>query len=188
MSNFTQAATLLRTEIPLQHTWTFWFDKNAPATSESEYAANLVPLHSVSTVQDFWRAYNNITGPDELLNRNSLYFMKQGIRPMWEDPKNERGGCLAFRVNKSETATVWRELLMLLIGEQLDGYISPADEICGLSVGARWNTDIVQIWNARADMFKMEPVLKQLGETLKDTELQSCYYKAHKEHHAFSKK
>jgi hypothetical protein len=41
-----------------------------------------------------------------------------------EDPANEKGGCFTFRIEKKETPKVWPELLMLLVGEQLDGIIA----------------------------------------------------------------
>jgi hypothetical protein len=44
--------------------------------------------------------------------------------PYREDPHNENGGAWHFRVNKKDTTLVWREVLMMLIGEQFDDSIS----------------------------------------------------------------
>ncbi|KAI9594861.1 translation initiation factor eIF 4e-like domain-containing protein [Syncephalis fuscata] len=183
-----KAATLLRMEMPLQHSWVFWMDTYNPGITSGNYEANLEPIYLIHTVQDFWRAYNNTTKPVDLKNRDNIHFTKKGIKPLWEDPANEKGGCLTFRVNKTETSTVWSELLMLLIGEQLDGSINTGDEVCGLSVGSRWNSDIIQLWNSRADLFNEKAVVKKIKETLGNVELQLPYYKPHKEHDAFTKK
>ncbi|RKP25212.1 translation initiation factor eIF 4e-like domain-containing protein [Syncephalis pseudoplumigaleata] len=183
-----KTVSLVRMEIPLQHTWTFWMDTYSTGITSSNYEANLKPLYEVKTVQDFWRAYNNTTEPQKLHNRNNIHFMKRDIKPLWEDPANEKGGCFTFRIDKKETAKVWPELLMLLIGEQLDGIIVSGDEVCGLSVGSRWNSDVIQLWNARADLFNEKAITKKIKDTLGSVELQLPYYKPHKEHDAFTKK
>lgn len=144
-----------------------------------------MPLHTVDTVQDFWRVYNNIPGPEKLQNRCSIHFMKVGVKPLWEDPKNKQGGCWSFRVRKEESGMVWRETLMALIGEQLDGTLTPGDEIVGISVGNRWNSDLFQLWNTRADLQKGSSVMKRITELLNNVELSAQYYKAHRDHAEF---
>ena len=51
------------------------------------------------------------------------------------------------------------------------------DEVCGLSVGSRWNSDVIQLWNSRADLFKEKVVIAKIKETLSETDLQLPYYK-----------
>ncbi|KAI8051230.1 translation initiation factor eIF 4e-like domain-containing protein [Syncephalis plumigaleata] len=181
-------ASLLRTEMPLQYTWTFWMDKYSTGITSNNYEANLKPKYIIRSVQEFWRAYNHIPELDKLHNRDNIHFMKMDIKPLWEDPANEKGGCYTFRIEKKETSKVWPELLMLLIGEQLDGIIAADDQVCGLSVGSRWNSDVIQLWNARADLFNEKAVAKKIRDTLGNVELQLPYYKPHKEHDAFTKK
>ena len=72
---------------------------------------------------------------------------------------------------------VWRETLMALIGEQLDGTLTPGDEIVGISVGNRWNSDLFQLWNTRADLQKGSSVMKRITELLNNVELSAQYYK-----------
>ncbi|KAG0249018.1 hypothetical protein BG011_009665, partial [Mortierella polycephala] len=62
--------------------------------------------------------------PERLTLRCSLHFIHKGVKPLWEDPKNEHGGAWNFRTAKGDTAFVWRELLMALIGEQFEDTIS----------------------------------------------------------------
>lgn len=51
--------------------------------------------------------------------------MHKGVKPLWEDPQNERGGAWNFRIAKASTPVVWRELLMALVGEQFEDTIAP---------------------------------------------------------------
>jgi len=172
---------------PLANEWTFYHDKYVPNASPEEYEENLKSVATVNTVQNFWEVYNNILGPEQLQLRSSLHFMKNGIRPVWEDPRNENGGAWSFKVNKSSTAMVWRELLMFLIGEQFEEYVAADDDVFGLSVSSRYNADIFTIWNKNSNANEKAKVVEKLKETLDPVELQSPYYKAHKEHAAFKK-
>ena len=72
--------------------------------------------------------YNNTAGPEKLALRCSLHFMHKGVKPLWEDPQNERGGAWNFRIAKASTPVVWRELLMALIGEQFEDTIASGIE------------------------------------------------------------
>ncbi|KAK9711013.1 hypothetical protein K7432_008097 [Basidiobolus ranarum] len=187
--NITQnPSKLLKEAIPLQHEWTFWHDKFIYTQNTSEYETNLKDLYTVSTVQEFWSVYNNLFTPDKLQNRNSLHFMKKGIKPIWEDPKNEYGGSYCFRVKKEDSTLVWRELLMLIIGEQFEETILGEDEICGISVSSRWNADIIQIWNSNARYMNETGVFQKIKHSVKDMEFQATYYKAHKDHSDFKPK
>ncbi|CAJ0908361.1 6830_t:CDS:2 [Entrophospora sp. SA101] len=130
---------------------------------------------------------NNIKRPEHLQPRGSLHFMKNNILPIWEDPNNVNGGAWYFRVNKTDSARVWRELLMLLIGEQFEDHLLEDDDIFGLTVSSRATSDIFNIWNKNADASQHSTVLEKLKTSLSPTELQMPYYKAHSEHAAFKK-
>ena len=68
----------------------------------------------------------------------------------------------------------------------------PGDDLCGISLSIRYNSNLISIWHRRADL----PLSKaQLLQTVEDTispELKSLcvqknyYYKAHSEHAGFS--
>jgi hypothetical protein len=185
MSNLSQNISLLRTGVPLQHRWTFWLDKNISGVTDTDYEANLIPLHTVGTVQEFWYAYHSIGEPNETSSYKNLYFMKTGIKPLWEDAKNEKGGCLVLRIQKQDATVVWREMLMLLIGEQLDGCFDAEDEICGVFIGDRRHQTVIQLWNAKAHLFNQQLVLEKIKSVLNGIDIGMPHYKAHKEHQDF---
>ncbi|CAG8682359.1 11685_t:CDS:2 [Dentiscutata erythropus] len=172
---------------PLANKWTFYLFQHVANATPKEYEENLKKVAAVSTVQNFWHVYNNIIGPDKLAVRCALHFMKSDIHPAWEDPRNENGGAWSFRVSKANTVTVWRELLMMLIGEQFEDCVSKDDDIYGLTVSSRYNSDIFNIWNKNSAVNEEAKIMEKIKETLGSIELQSPYYKAHKEHAAFHK-
>ncbi|KAG0219893.1 DEAH-box ATP-dependent RNA helicase prp22 [Mortierella sp. NVP41] len=183
---------VITTKIPLKRNWTFWHDKFVANATPASYTDNQKTIAEADTVQSFWSVYNNTAGPERLALRCSLHFMHKGVKPLWEDPQNERGGAWNFRIAKASTPIVWRELLMALIGEQFEDTIAPGDEIFGLSVSARWSSDIFQIWNMNSSLKENSTVMDKVTQilasvdSLKDVEIQSPFYKAHKDHDHFN--
>ncbi|KAJ1976798.1 hypothetical protein H4R35_002552 [Dimargaris xerosporica] len=187
-----EVAQLLESDIPLQHRWAFWLDtfssnQQATPAAATEYEQYLKVVGTVGTVQEFWGAVNHMRGPETLKARQCYHFMKEGIKPVWEDPMNQNGGSYVFRVDKSYTPVVWRELLMALVGEQLNGCLLPNDVICGVSCSNRWNVDMFQVWHSNADC-QTPKVMEHLQSCLSDIPIKSPYYKAHRDHSGFKAK
>ncbi|KAI8644270.1 translation initiation factor eIF 4e-like domain-containing protein [Parasitella parasitica] len=170
-------------EIPLQNEWTFWYDKFVPNRPATEYEANLQVISSVKTVQKFWAVHNNIDGPDKLGFRSNFHFMKKGIKPIWEDPHNEYGGSYNFKINKQHSVIAWRDILVLLIGENMDWI---KNTVYGVSVSCRQNVDNYQIWTAHSNSKIDDELVKStLTELLYPADIQLFYFKMHKSHADF---
>ena len=40
---------------PLEHAWTFWFDNPTAKAKQAAWGSSMRPVHTFSTVEDFWR-------------------------------------------------------------------------------------------------------------------------------------
>ncbi|KAH0547547.1 hypothetical protein FGG08_000272 [Glutinoglossum americanum] len=176
--------------LPLRHIWQFWSDKHAPNTGDKSnaYEERLKPLETVSTIKVFWEILNNVD-PSRMYLRDSYHFFKKGVKPIWEDPRNITGGCWTFRVNKSISEAFWLEVLVLVVGEQLQEVVEKGDDICGVTISARFNSHLIMIWNRdgsnQASTNKvLERVLEMLTPRLKPLP-QNYYYKKHSDHQGF---
>jgi translation initiation factor 4E len=74
---------------------------------------------------------------------SDYHFFKEGIRPVWEDDENKRGGKWIMRLKKGVADRYWEELLMALIGDQ---FVEAADEVCGFVLSVRSGEDVFSIW------------------------------------------
>lgn len=65
---------------PLEHAWTFWFDNPQGKSKQATWGSSIRPIHTFSTVEDFWR----FPTPPPLLfpstTSPSLAFMNQYCR------------------------------------------------------------------------------------------------------------
>ena len=200
MRNFLQARLQKNRAPPLVHSWDFWHDRQAQqkqtngTPSETTYKDRLEVLANVDDVRKFWNVFNNFD-ISRLQLRDSVHLFHKGIRPVWEDVRNARGGAWTFRVPKQQAAEFWKEVCMMAIGEQLQSCVETErttfrDDICGVSLSVRFNSMLVQIWNrdgAHTEGIEriLGLVVENLSEELKPRE-GSFYYKKHSEHSGFT--
>ncbi|KIH46803.1 eukaryotic initiation factor 4E, partial [Ancylostoma duodenale] len=76
-----------------------------------------------------------------------VHFFKKGIKPVWEDEANLKGGKWILRLKKGLSSRIWENLLLAMAGEQF----LVGDEICGAVCSVRNQEDIVSLWNRTAD-------------------------------------
>jgi len=145
--------------VPLENSWCFWFDKYlGPGLTLSEYEASMKNLGSFSTVQEFWKYYNNITSASKLPPKTSYHLMKAGTKPLWEDEANMNGGSFSFRIHKELSDSAWLHILLGIIGEQFDEALNydSGDDICGVSISRRRDENVINIWHKRAAVVDKE--------------------------------
>lgn len=202
MRNFLQERLQKNRAPPLVHAWDFWHDRQErpqllPSngnSGEATYEDRLEILANVDDVRKFWNVFNNFD-VNRLPLRDSVHLFHKGVKPVWEDPRNAKGGAWTFRVPKAYAVQFWQEVCMMAIGEQLQNAVESErttfrDDICGVSLGVRFNSMLVQIWNRDGDhQAGIDGILKTISGSL-STELQpregSYYYKKHSEHAAFT--
>jgi hypothetical protein len=153
---------------PLVHSWEFWHDRQdrkksanddlasssntaletsshapPPQAAPKEGAADnyedrLVKLHAIADVKSFWQMFNNFD-VDALPLRDSIHLFHLGVKPVWEDPRNERGGAWTFRVPKDKARQFWQEICLMAIGESLQSAvesnrISELSPLCSITI------------------------------------------------------
>merc|ERR1711907_295022 len=155
------------TEHALEATWTFWYDKrgankSAKRGDSNAYESNLEAVGSFDTVDSFWALYTHMKQPPQLEVNSNYHLFKEGIKPMWEDPANERGGKWVFNVRNTEKQLLghyWENLVLGLIGETVDA----SDEITGAVVARRRAGDRIAVWTRTADD---EATIMNLGKNI----------------------
>ncbi|RPB23766.1 translation initiation factor eIF4e [Terfezia boudieri ATCC MYA-4762] len=175
--------------LPLRHEWAFWHDRSAANSgTDDNYEDQLKEIASISTIQSFWQVFNN-TPFTTLPLRDSYRLFKKNVKPIWEDPRNTKGGAWTFRVPKAHSYEFWKEIQMMAIGENLQEVVEKGDDICGVSCSVRFNSHLIMVWNRDGDNQKsidkiLERVMECLPEELKP-QPQNYYYKKHKAHKAY---
>ncbi|KAJ4984848.1 translation initiation factor [Stagonosporopsis vannaccii] len=181
--------------------WMFWAEKGQQSgpkdktTQSEEYASRPKPLgEQIISIKEFYQHFNNIP-VENLKLRDSIHLFHMGIKPVWEDPRNARGGAWYFKVSKEVAPQFWHELCLLAVGDVLQGAVETKrasfnDDICGLSYSVRWNAVQIAVWNRDADNEAgreklLQVILEKLSPELQPKKEDSYWYKAHNEHKGF---
>ncbi|KAG9191051.1 hypothetical protein G6011_09139 [Alternaria panax] len=180
--------------------WMFWAEKGQQAApkdkaASEEYLTRPKPLgDQIVSVKEFYQHFNNIP-VENLKLRDSIHLFHLGVKPVWEDPRNTRGGAWYFKVSKDLAAQFWHEMCLLAVGDVLQGAVETKraafnDDICGISYSVRWNAVQIAVWNRDAENENgreklLAVILDKLSEELRPKKEDSYWYKAHKEHKGF---
>jgi len=151
---------------PLRTGWTLWYDAQLfNGKKPAQWGENMKEVYSFSTVEDFWRMYNNLALASQIQQGCSFNLFKKGIEPKWEDPKNEKGGKWTIMIPKSKPLdTLWLWLMLACIGEVLED--EGDDQICGCVVNIRKGQDKLGLWTRDEDA---EAALLRMGQRIKKT-------------------
>jgi hypothetical protein len=149
-------------------TWVLWYhDPNDSDYSETSY----IRILEITNVSDFWSVIEAIS--PQAWNSGMFFFMKQGIRPLWDAPENERGGAWSKKVDASDTHAVFVDCMVHCLANK---FLKSQNEcIAGVTLSPKGNFHIIKIWNtssAISDRKLLNPTLRmRLGDDIA--------YKAH---------
>lgn len=137
---------------PLHRRWTLWYD--SPSTYNTEkWELCLVPIMTVSTVEEFFLMLKFIKPLSVLRTASQYHFFQEGIKPMWEDPANQKGGKLWVNIDatasystSSQLDGLWETVLMALVGECLEDADSEDSQIAGVVIAKRKYVNRLSVW------------------------------------------
>lgn len=140
-SQLASSAPDLKSPWPLKYSWVLWY--RPPTSKNSDYEKSIKPMYKMSTAQHFWKVYTHVKKPSALPTVSDYHFFKDGIRPVWEDEENKKGGKWIMRLKKGVMDRYWEDLLMATVGDQ---FAEAGEEVCGMVVSVRTGEDVLSIW------------------------------------------
>uniref|UniRef100_A0A7S3S113 Eukaryotic translation initiation factor 4E n=1 Tax=Strombidinopsis acuminata TaxID=141414 RepID=A0A7S3S113_9SPIT len=198
----------------LRFTWTIWEQIMHNSNDKNQqYSDATHRVASFSTVKNFWKYWNHLPQPSELLDgkkfvretgdtRNvvdALMVFKEGIKPEWEDAMNANGGHFQFQLKPSLTGGVideyWNNIVLGMIG----GTIEPAEMITGVRLvdklaQQRTASVRIEVWFSNMDDAEKVDLLQKNLERCMTTKLdgtpsaQGAWGKTERKPHSTQKK
>ena len=153
---------------PLSQTWVLWYhDPNNSDYSLDSY----IKILTFTTATEFWSVVEAISS--EAWNSGMFFLMRDGIRPLWDAPENDKGGAWSKKVDASETHAVFVDCMVHCLA---DRFLKSNNEVvAGVTLSPKGHFHIIKIWNTTAtvsDRRLFNPSLKmKLGDDIA--------YKAH---------
>ncbi len=140
-SSLANSSTQNQSEHPLKYSWIVWY--RPPTSKYSDYEKSTIPLASLSSVESFWTIYAHLKRPSALPSVSDYHFFRKGIRPVWEDKENRRGGKWIVRLKKGVADRYWEDLLLAMVGDQ---FAEAGEEVCGAVLSVRSGEDVLSVW------------------------------------------
>jgi len=152
--NVDEKDELLKKELPLRFTWVIW--EQIMQSSDGKAAQYSDATHKVapfSTVQDFWKLWNHMPQPSELLEQkrmvreqadglhviDAIMIFRDNIRPEWEDKMNSNGGHFQFQlkpnVGGGQIDEYWNNIVLGMVGATIE----PSQMITGVRLVDKLN-------------------------------------------------
>ena len=157
----------------LRTIWILWREGgNRPSaeTTADEWCTRLTLVAQLTSVEGFWRLFNNFELLSDFPIGMSLNFFKKDVKPLWEDPANEGGGRWYFGLEKSrltqyniQIQETWIYILLSLIGNTIDAH----NLICGAVVSVRERETRFMIWTRKGEVSQIMDIGKALKKNLR---------------------
>lgn len=111
---------------------------------------------------------------DNVLKNCMLFVMREGITPMWEDPRNRNGGCFSYKILNRYVPEVWKKLFYMITGETICKDISHIKHVNGITVSPKKNFCIIKIW---LDVSTLQD--PSIISAIPNLQQQGCLFKKH---------
>lgn len=123
------------------------------------------------TTNDFWSVIEAISG--EAWHSGMFFLMREGFRPLWDAPENEKGGAWSKKVDASETHAVFVDYMVHCLANTV--LKTNNETIVGVTLSPKGQFHIIKIWNTLASVSDR----KLFSSTLKMKNVDDIAYKAH---------
>jgi len=154
----------------LRYRWKLW----AHLPQDPDWTAKSYKLISPLTTVEETIAITE-TLPEALVKNCMLFVMKDGIAPMWEDPKNRNGGCFSYKVTNKNVVEVWRDLTYVLVGDTISTNSPFVSSVTGITISPKKNFCIVKVWMTNCDHQNPKIVTNEIKNLIPE----GCLFKKH---------
>lgn len=154
----------------LSDKWTLW----AHLPHDTDWSIkSYKEIFTVSNVEETIAITETL--PPILVQNCMLFWMREGIKPTWEDPKNRNGGCFSYKVVNKTVFDSWKELTYSILGNTISKQMSFVDKVTGFTISPKKNFCIIKIW--MADCTNQNPAI--VTNEIKGIVSQGCIFKKH---------
>ena len=153
----------------LNDVWRFW----AHLPHDTDWTlTSYKNIFKINTVEEAIVLFETI--PEKMVKNCMLFLMRDGLTPLWEDPKNRNGGCFSYKISNKTVANTWKLLAYNVLGEtaMVDYRLSPL--VNGITISPKKNFCIIKIWLSECS--HQNPTIVR---EIKDLVAQGCLFKKH---------
>lgn len=125
----------------LTNNWCLW----AHLPHDIDWSINSYKkIYTLTTIEESIAITETL--PEILVKNCMLFLMREGIKPIWEDPENRNGGCFSYKISNKNVYEVWKQLTFVIVGNTISKKNDFVDSITGITISPKKNFCIIKIW------------------------------------------
>lgn len=144
----------------LNDSWTLW--SHLPHNTNWSISS-YIKVKKCNTIEDIVLLSKEFD--KKMLNNCMWFYMKNNIKPLWEDSNNNKGGCYSYKIMDKDIENYWKKILYLLIGCNITSIDSEYNNINGISISPKKNFCIIKIWMSNSSYTNKNIFIKDLLDT-----------------------
>jgi len=133
-------------------------------------------IMKISSVEEIIKLNDAL--PEKLIKNCMLFLMRDGINPMWEDPKNKEGGCFSFKVGNKYVGKVWEKLSYSIVGETITKNEKMLNIVNGITISPKKSFCIIKVWLADCTVQNPDNIIE-----IENLDIHGCLFKKHRPNH-----
>jgi translation initiation factor 4E len=141
------------------HSWILWYHD----PENNDYSLNgYVRIAELTTPQQFWTVVDTI--PQDAWECGMFFFMREGIKPLWDSPENEHGGSWSKKVDIANIRTIFVDLMVHCVTNEL--LVKRKECLAGITVSPKGQFSIIKVWNTNTsihDKTLLNPKMKHFA-------------------------
>jgi len=141
--------------------WTLWYFN----PKKTDWAlTNYEKVADISNADQFWTIVRAI--PKDGIECGYFFFMRRGVRPIWEVPENENGGSWSKKIATKEIHEIALDLMVHAATEAV--LTSRGETFVGVSTSPKGDFNIVKLWNTSASINSKALLNPEMKMTITD--------------------
>ncbi len=156
----------------LKSKWILWYH---PTENNDWSMESYKKVFEIKTYYDLLYIMKNLKN----ISSGMFFVMREGIKPIYEDPQNMIGGYWSIRLMKRDSYDYFKKIVYYIVMENLMKREDHNKKINGLSISPKINNCIFKIWNNDYIGLKTNDLRKDI-EGLSN-HFESTFYLQHKE-------
>jgi len=155
---------------PLSNKWTLW----AHLPHDIDWSIkSYKKIYTFGFVEEVIAITETL--PEVLVKNCMLFLMRDGIKPIWEDPRNRNGGCFSYKISNKDVVNVWKELTYMMVGNTISKQSSFVNSVSGITISPKKNFCIIKLWMSNCSNQNPEIVTQEIN----GLSTQGCLFKKH---------
>ena len=125
---------------PLKTPWIFWIHD---VKNENYKLNDYKKITTINTIEEYSIFLHKLLTIKHEPFKNMLFFMRDGITPLWEDPNLIHGGFWSFKIPLKFAIDYFLLYIKLCIGETI---CENSEHILGISISPKLSSCTLKIW------------------------------------------